>query len=60
MGVTCNASIGQLPFDSSIIEFRFRATKTILSASPLARIITGLINLFPFGCSSLLTGKKIS
>ena len=53
-------SIGQLHFDSSICELRYLASKTIFSDSPFARMITGLIKVLPFGCSSLFTGEIIS
>ena len=53
-------SIGRLHFDSSISELRYLASKTIFSDSPFARMITGLIKLLPFGCSSLFTGEIIS
>ena len=48
--------MGQLHFDSSISELRYLASRTIFNDSPLARMITGLINVLPFGCSSLFTG----
>ena len=41
-------------------ELRYLASKTIYRDSPLARMITGLIKVFPFGCSSLFTGDMIS
>ena len=41
-------------------ELRCLASRTFFSDSPLARIITGLIKVFPFGCSSLFTGDMIS
>ena len=53
-------SIGQLHFDSSISELRYLASKTIFSDSPFDRMITGLIKVLPFGCSSLFTGEIIS
>ena len=53
-------SIGQLHFDLSISELRYLASRTIFSDSPFARMITGLIKVLPFGCSSLLTGEIIS
>ena len=53
-------SIGQLHFDSSISELRYLASKTIFSDSPFARMITGLMKVLPFGCSSLFTGEIIS
>ena len=52
-------SIGQLYFDSTISELRKLASKTIFSDSPFARMITGLIKVLPFGCSSLFTGEII-
>ena len=48
--------MGQLHFDSSMSELRYLASRTIFNDSPLARMITGLINVLPFGCSSLFTG----
>ena len=51
--------MGQLHFDSSISELRYLASRTIFNDSPLARMITGLMNVLPFGCSSLLTGDII-
>ena len=57
--ITCIGSIGQLHFDSSISELRYLASKTIFNDSPFARMITGLINVLPFGCSSLFTGEII-
>ena len=58
--ITWVGSIGQLHLDSSMVELRYQASRTVFSDSPLARIITGLIKLFPFGCSSLFTGDIIS
>ena len=58
--ITCIGSIGQLHLDSSISELRYLASRIIFSDSPFARMITGLINVLPFGCSSLLTGDIIS
>ena len=52
--------MGQLPFDSSISELRYLASKTNFSDSPFARMITGLMKVIPFGCSSLFTGDIIS
>ena len=51
--------MGQLHFDSSISELRYLASKTIFSDSPFARIMTGLMKVLPFGCSSLFTGDMI-
>ena len=53
-------SIGQLHLDSSMSELIYPASRTIFSDSPFARIITGLIMVFLFGCSSLFTGDMIS
>ena len=53
-------SIGQLQLDSSMSELRYLASRPIFSDSPLATMITELIKVFPFGCSSLFKGKKIS
>ena len=52
--------MGQLYLDSSMSELRYIASRTIFSDSPLARIKTGLIKVFPFGCSSLFLGEMIS
>ena len=54
--ITCIGSVGQLHFDSSFSELRYLASKTIFSDSPFDRMITGLIKVLPFGCSSLFTG----
>ena len=35
-------------------------SRTILSDSRLARMITGLLKVLPFGCSSLFTGDITS
>ena len=37
-------------------ELRYLASRTVFSDSLLAKIITGLIKVFPFGCSSFFTG----
>ena len=58
--ITCIGSMGQLHFDSSISELRYLASKTIFSDSPLTRNITGLMQVLPFGCSSLFTGDIVS
>ena len=58
--ITSIGSMGQLQFDSSISELRYLASKTIFSDSPFARMITGLMMVLPFGCSSLFTGDIIS
>ena len=52
--------MGQLHLVSSISELRYLASRTIFSDSPLAKIITGLIKVLPFGCSFLFTGDMIS
>ena len=52
--------MGQLHFDSSTRELRYLASRTIFSDSSLAKMITGLIKVLPFGCSSLFTGDIIS
>ena len=57
--ITCIGSIGQLHFDSSINELRYLESRTIFNDSLFARMITGLINVLPFGCSSLFTGEII-
>ena len=53
-------SIGKLQLDSPMSELRYLASRTIFGDSPLTRMITGLIKLFPFGCSSLFAGDMIS
>ena len=52
--------MGQLHLDSSISELKYLTSRTIFSDSPLAKMITGLIKVLPFGCSSLFTGDIIS
>ena len=52
--------MGQLHFESSISELRYLASKTIFSDSFFARMRTGLMEVIPFGCSSLFTGHIIS
>ena len=41
-------------------EVRYLASKAIFNASPLAKIITELMNVTLFGCFSLFTGEMIS
>ena len=53
-------SIGQLHLDSSMSEVRYLASEIFFNDSPFAKMITGLMNVLPFGCSSLFTGKMIS
>ena len=53
-------SIGQLLLDSLMSELRYLASRIIFCDSPLARRITGLKKMFPFGCYSLSTGDMIS
>ena len=48
--------MGQLHFDSSISEMRYLASRTIFNDSAFARMITGLMKVLTFGCSSLFTG----
>ena len=57
---TCIGSMGQLHFDLSIGEIKYRASRTILSDSPLARLFTGLMNVFLLGRCFLFTGEIIS
>ena len=52
--------MGQLHLVSSVSELRYLASRTIFSDSRLANMITGLIKVLPFGCSSLFTGDIIS
>ena len=58
--ITWIGSIGQLHLDSSMSELIHLASRITFSDSPLARIITGLIMVFLFGCSFLFTGGMIS
>ena len=41
-------------------ELRYRASRTSFNDSPYAKMITGLINVLPFGYSSLFAGEMIS
>ena len=41
-------------------ELRYLASRTIFIDTPLAEIITGFMNVFPFGCSSLFTEEIFS
>ena len=41
-------------------ELRYLASRTTFSDSLFAKKITGLIKVFPFGCSSLFTGDTTS
>ena len=41
-------------------ELRYLASSTIFIDSLLAKIITGFMNVFLFGCCSLFTGEIIS
>ena len=52
--------MGQLHLISSTSDLRYLASRTIFSDSPLFKMITGLIKVLPFGCSSLFTGDIIS
>ena len=52
--------MGQLHLVSSISEMRYLASRTIFSDFPLAKMITGLIKVLPFSCSSLFTDDIIS
>ena len=57
MIITGIGSMGQFHFDSSISDFKYRATKTILRDSLMARLMTEFINVFPMSCCSLLTSE---
>ena len=48
--------MGQLLIDLSIREFKYCASKTILSGSPFA----GFKSVYPVDCDSLPTGDRIS
>ena len=52
--------MSQLHLDSSVSELRYLASFTIFIDSPIAKIITGFMNVFPSGCSSLFIGEIIS
>ena len=52
--------MGQLHLGSSISELRYPASRRFFSDSPLAKMITGLITVLRFVCSSLFTGDIIS
>ena len=52
--------MGQLPLVSSISELRYLASRTIFSDSSLAKMISKLIKVLPFGCFSLFTGDITS
>ena len=41
-------------------ELRYLPSRTIFSDSPLARTVTGLLEVFHFGCSSLFIGGMSS
>ena len=58
--ITCIGSIGQLHFDSSISDLRYLASKTNFNDSPFARMVTGLMKVLLFDCSSLFAGDMIS
>ena len=50
-------SIGQLHLDSSISALRYLAARTNFIDSPFAKMITGFMNVLPFGCSYSLLEK---
>ena len=54
------SSTGQLHLDSSVCELRSLVSRKKLYESPLARIMTGFPNVFPFGSSSFKIGEIIS
>ena len=60
VNATSTGSIGQLHFDSSIILFKYLASKTIFSDSPFRAMITGFVNVLPLENCSLLTDEIIS
>ena len=60
VNATSTGSIGQLHLDSSIILFKYLASKTIFSDSPFHRMITGFVNVLLVDNCSLLTGDTIS
>ena len=52
VSITSIGFIGHLQIDSSTSELRHLAPRTLFKDSVLARIITGFMIVFPFGCSS--------
>ena len=52
--------MAQLHLDSSMSELRYLVSRTIFNGFPLARMITGFINVITFGCSSLFTEEMSS
>ena len=49
MRITWIGSMGQFNLDSSISELRYLASRTIFNDSPFAKMITGFMNVLPFG-----------
>ena len=41
-------------------EFKYVASRTNFYDSVFAKMMTGFMNVLPFGCSSLFTGELIS
>ena len=41
-------------------DLRYLASSTIFNDSSLAKIRTAFMNVFPFGCSSLITWEIVS
>ena len=41
-------------------ELKYLAYRTNFNDSLFSKLITGFINMLPFGCSSLFTGEMIS
>ena len=60
VNITRIGSIGQLHLEKSLNELRYLASKTIFDDSPLAKMITGFMNVLPFGWSFLIIGEIIS
>ena len=58
--ISLTGSIGQLHLVSSIIEFKYLASSTILRVSPLFRIMTGLMKVLPSVRYFVLTGAIMS
>ena len=53
-------SIGPVHFGSPIRKFKYLESSAIFKLSIFAWIVTGLINVFRFGCGSLFAGEIIS
>ena len=47
-----------ITFRFMMSELRYLASRTIFNDSPIAKIITGFMNVFLFGCSTVFNGEK--